>query len=329
MKRATRPRIGYLDHHGDLVGGGQISLLALIGGLQSYDAVCWCGARGSMSDAVHQAGVDGVVCPMPALRVAHVAGICRTVIELLRLARQGQIVLLHANSTRSMCYAALVGWLAGLPVVWHVRIAQAERGLDRILAHWAHGIIAVSSAVVRRFPADLHYKVHLVHNGVDVEAFARAEPGTWKEQWGAGPTVGMVAQLTPSKRQGDFIRAMALVAESCPDARYVLAGEEPGGPGAYSAGLRDCVREVGLDGSLHFAGFCSDMVSLYADLDIVVLCSDNEAFGRVLIEAMAAAKPVVATRAGGIGDIVVEGETGYLVDVGDCTGLAKIGRAHV
>lgn len=317
-----RGRIGYLDHHGDIVGGGQISLLALMRGLQGYDAVCWCGGRGSMSDAVDQAGIDGSICPMPALRMAHFFSIGRAVIRLLHLARQGDVAVLHANSSRSMCYAGLVGWLAGLPVVWHVRIAQSEGRLDRFLARWAHAIIAISSAVERRFPAHLRHKVHLVHNGVEVEAFAGAKTGTWKERWGAGPTVGMVAQLTPGKRQGDFIEAMALVAEVRPDARYVLAGEEPGGAGHYSAGLQARVRELGLEESLHFTGFCRDMASLFADLDVVVLCSENEAFGRVLIEAMAAAKPVVAARGGGVGDIVIEGETGYLVEVGDCAGLA-------
>lgn len=319
MKRA---RVAYLDHHGDIVGGGQISLLALMQGLQEYEAVCWCGARGSMSDAVNQAGVEGVVCSMPALRVAHVASIFRAVIGLLRQARQGSVVLLHANSSRSMCYAALVGWLTGLPVVWHVRIAQAERRIDRVLARWAHGIIAISSAVERRFPADLRHKVHLVHNGVDVDAYALAAPGAWKGAWGAGPTVGMVAQLIPWKRQDDFIRAMALVAKTYPDARYVLVGEEPEGPSEYGVELRNRVREVGLERSIHFVGFCREMPALYADLDVVVLCSENEPFGRVLIEAMAAAKPVVATRGGGVGDIVVEGETGYLVEMGDCTGIA-------
>lgn len=323
-RRLKRARIAYVEHHGDIVGGGQFSLLLLMRHLQRFEAVCWCGFAGSMSDAVRATGdIPLYITPMPPLRLRHGLSVCAALWRLRRAVQQQRIDLLHANGSRSMFYAGLVGFLTGVPVVWHVRIALADGYWDRFLALWARRIVAISAAVRDRFAMGVHNKVQIVHNGVEVDSFARADPSYWREQWGEGPIVGMVAQLIPWKRQEDFIDAMALVARSWPTARFVLVGDEPEGAGIYGAQLRARAASVGLADQLVFTGFCPDIAPVFAALDVAVLCSCDEPFGRVIIEAMAAGKPVVATRGGGVPEIVVEGETGFMVAVADVEALAQ------
>ncbi len=320
MKRA---RIAYVEHHGDIVGGGQFSLLVLMRHLRNFEAICWCGFAGSMSTAVRTADIPLYICSMPALSPRRGIAICAALWRLARAVRQQHIDILHANGSRSMFYAGLVGFFTGVPVVWHVRIALADGYWDRFLALWARRIVAISAAVRERFVGAVAGKIAIVHNGVEIESFAKADAKYWRGQWGEGPVVGMVAQLIPWKRQGDFIDAMAQVAQAYPAARFVLVGDEPESGGNYGADLRARAAAVGLIEKFIFTGFCRDIAPVFAAFDIAVLCSEDEPFGRVLIEAMAAGKPVVATRGGGVPEIVVEGETGFMVAVADVDALAR------
>ncbi len=319
-------RILFVEHHGQIVGGGQFSLLALMQHLKCYEPFCVTGSGGSMTKAVRAAGVEGRVIGMPSLRPGNLIAAIRCVVELCRVAREHQVVLLHANGSRSMFYAGLAAKFLGVPVCWHVRIVDSDGWWDRLLAGWATSIIAISGAVANRF-ADLgaQDKVRIVHNGVDIAAFARGDRAAWRAhwEWGERPVVGMVAQLIVWKRQDIFIATAAILADRFPDALFVLIGAEPDPAEGYEAILRAQVVELGLEDRVVFTGFCDDVPGVFAALDVVVLTSDNEAFGRVLIEAMAAAKPVVATRCGGVPEIVLAGQTGLLVPISDAHATAE------
>ncbi len=322
---AERPRILFVEHHGQIVGGGQFSLLALMQNLKCCDPFCVTGGEGSMTDAVRAAGVEGGVVDMPALKLGNLIAGFRCAAELCRIARKHRVGLLHANGSRSMFYAGLVAKFLRVPVCWHVRIVDSDGWWDRLLANWATSIIAISGAVANRF-ADLEAedKVCVVYNGVDIDKFARGDRAAWRAHWGWGErlVVGMVAQLIEWKRQDIFIAAVAVLAERFPDVLFALVGAEPDTAQGYESVLRAQVAELGLQDKVVFTGFCDDTPGVFAALDVVVLTSDNEPFGRVLIEAMAAAKPVVATEGGGVPEIVVAGQTGLLVSVGDALATA-------
>jgi len=318
-------RVLFVENHGDIVGGGQISLLGLMGHLSASTPEYVCPAEGTMTEAVRQAGIPVRILAMPPLRPANALLVAKVGWRLSRMAREGGIDLIHANGTRGMFYAGLAGLMARLPVLWHVRVVESDGWWDRVLSRLATRIIAVSEAVRRRF----HYlrtetKIQVVHNGVDLQSFVQGHGMALRQRLrlGDGPLVGMVAQLIPLKRQEDFIRAAALVAPTCPEARFLVIGAEPEAGGTYECKLRDLVEELELGERLIFTGFLQEAPDVMAMLDLVTLTSRDEAFGRVLIEAMAASRPVVATRGGGVPEIVVDGETGLLVRIGDVEGIA-------
>jgi glycosyltransferase involved in cell wall biosynthesis len=310
-----------IDHHQDLLGGGQMSLLALAQALPRTRPIIVCGGPGALSQAAASVAPVHHV-PMPPLRPRHLAGCVRAVFALARLARTHAPSVLHANSSRAMAYAAVAGRLAGRPTLWHVRVTGSDPPWDALLRRAASRVIAVSGAVAARFPTT--GRVRTIYNGVDVDRFRAGDAAAWRRRLGLGPgpVVGMVAQLLPWKRYPDFLRAVAMLAAPWPEAQFVVAGADPDPARRHESQLRGLAKELGLDRRLQFLGFCGDVPGLMHLLDIFVLTSDGEPFGRVVIEAMAAARPVVATAAGGIPEIVLPGVTGLLVPVAQVAELA-------
>lgn len=159
-----------------------------------------------------------------------------------------------------------------------------------------------------------------VHEGIDLAHVAAAPVGLiHQELWlpHGSPVVGNVAALVAHKGQRHFIEAAALVVRQVPDARFVIAGE-----GELRLALEQQIRHLGLEKHVILAGFRPDVLSLHKAFDIFVMSSVTEGLGTSLLDAMACGKPVVATTAGGIPEVVRDGETGILVPPRDHAAMA-------
>jgi glycosyltransferase involved in cell wall biosynthesis len=130
--------------------------------------------------------------------------------------------------------------------------------------------------------------------------------------------VGIVARLTAIKNHRLFLDAASLIVEAGQKAMFLVVGD-----GELRAELEAYVAALGLAERVIFTGWRRDLPRIYADLDVVALSSLNEGTPVSLIEAMAAARPVVATRVGGVSDVVLDKESGYLVQSKDAGGLAR------
>ena len=311
-----------VSNHGAIVGGGELSLLGLLAGL---DRTRWAATLVVPSDEAvatraRALGLPVRVIPLPTLRRPGPA-IVRSVLALRRLLEATRAALIHANGSRAMAYAGLAGRVAGRPVVWHVRVAERDALLDRALGALATAVIVISRSVERRFPRALARKVRLVHNGVDLTRFQPRPPsGDLRRALGVpdeAPVVGSVGRFVPFKGYAHLLDATALVQRTRPGVHWVLVGD-----GALREELEARGERLGLAPQIHFTGWRDDIPELLALCDLFVLPSVNEHFGRVLIEAMAMARPVVATNAGGVPEIVVDGETGLLVAPEDPAALA-------
>jgi glycosyltransferase involved in cell wall biosynthesis len=129
--------------------------------------------------------------------------------------------------------------------------------------------------------------------------------------------VGNVAALVPHKGQRHLIDAAKVVVQQVPDARFIIAGE-----GELRPALERQIKDYHLEKHVLLAGFRPDVLSLHKAFDIFVMSSVTEGLGTSLLDAMAAGKPIVATRAGGIPEVVAEEETGLLVPPRDHEALA-------
>ena len=251
--------------------------------------------------------------------------------QVSRLAQTHQVRLIHCNDAVSISrIGVLAAKLAKLPCVCHARRFDRLGRFERWLARSVDHFIFISGAVERQF---LEQGVRpgrrrVVHNALDLEDFplhldgraVRQELGLRPE----APVVGIVGRLVDWKGHDIFLRALARVAEALPSVQgLVVGGSEVSCPHLPQE-LRLLTASLGLEGSVHFVGHRQDVARMLAAMDVLTHTSiAPEPFGRVLIEGMAMARPVVASAAGGVPEIVLDGETGLLVEPGDVEGTAE------
>ncbi|HEY4688484.1 MAG TPA: glycosyltransferase family 4 protein, partial [Anaerolineae bacterium] len=253
--------------------------------------------------------------------------------RLARLANEQRIDLIHANTVRAHLISAFV---RGTPIVWMLHDDTFPRRLFTALRRRAAWLIANSRATARYYGIEGDSKASVVYNGIDTTA-APGNRSAFRRQFGIDPdalVVAHVGRLARWKGQDVFARAAARIAPTFPDARFMLVGTfaeddeargELGGGAAYEAELRQLAGSSGLGNSLIFAGHQDNMADVYAGIDLLIHSSTRpEPFGRVIIEAMSASLPVIASAHGGPAEIVEDGVTGLLVPPGESNRLAQV-----
>jgi glycosyltransferase involved in cell wall biosynthesis len=197
---------------------------------------------------------------------------------------------------------------------------------DNALSRWKYRqvdcFICASDAVRRMLIDDgiPAARAVTVYEGIDLGHVDAAPPANLHaDLWlpHGSPIVGNVAALVPHKGQRHLIEAAALVVKRVPDARFVIAGE-----GELRPALERLIKEHRLDKHVFLAGFRPDILSVHKSFDVFVMSSVTEGLGTSLLDAMACGKPVVATTAGGMPEVVDDGKTGILVPPRDHTAMA-------
>jgi glycosyltransferase involved in cell wall biosynthesis len=159
----------------------------------------------------------------------------------------------------------------------------------------------------------------VIHDGVDPERYLEVHPGGRSSRL----TIGVIGRISPWKGQDIFLKAAARLRRDFNEVVFRVIGDPLFGEEAYQRQLLALCTELDLGDRVQFTGFVSNIPEQLADLDIVVHSSViGEPFGQVIIEAMAAGKPLIATDGGGVPEIVVDGATGLLVPMGDVEAMA-------
>lgn len=243
--------------------------------------------------------------------------------------------IVHTHLAKAGAIGRLAAIRARVPVVVHTFHGHVLEGyfsraksaaflaVERGLAKKTDALIAVSDAI-RDQLLDLgigaRSKWHVVPLGLDLGPLLSVAPmPAAKEQIGldaSRPVVAIVGRLTAVKDHGAFLQVAQMMRGRGSDAQFVIAGD-----GEERPRLEADARKAGLD--IRFLGWVTDLPQLYAAVDVVTLTSRNEGTPVALIEAAAAGVPAVATRVGGVADVVRHQETGLLVERGDVEGMAR------
>ena len=172
--------------------------------------------------------------------------------------------------------------------------------------------------VGRGVPQD---KARVIHYGIEPEKFSEPRVNL-REQWGLNDNavVGSIGRLEPRKGHDLLIQAMPELCMRVPSARLLIAGHDPCG---YGVTLRRLIDRLGLGEKVRLVGFQTDVVSFLNALDVFAFASSSEGFGQVVIEAMAAGKPVITSKIAPLTEIVADGETGLLVESGSPQSFAS------
>jgi glycosyltransferase involved in cell wall biosynthesis len=251
--------------------------------------------------------------------------------KLVRLLRREKVHILHTHLFGSNTLGRLLGRLGGVRVVvshehWST-IPKRQAQIDRVLYRLSTRVLVPSEASkalvveTEKIPARA---ISVLYNGVDVSRYRQASPeerADARREFGIEDhalLVGVVGRLSPEKGGVDtLIRAVYSLRKERPDARLLIVGD---GPVRGELEKSDALLQAGDRGEqspVIFAGARQDIPRLLGAMDIFVLPSLNEALPIVILEAMAAGLPVIATRVGGVPEIVEDGVTGLLVTPGD------------
>jgi glycosyltransferase involved in cell wall biosynthesis len=253
--------------------------------------------------------------PLKLLRYA--ADVTVSTARLARLLRARHIDLVHAN-TVTVFPAAFAARLAGCRLVWHVHEIVTDRPgrffLHLMVTALADRLVVVSGAA-RASMAPFGRRAVVVPNGVEPRPYIPPPAGP--------PVVAYVGRLSRRKGPEVLLDAAALLIPKHPRARFVLAGDEFGGGDDLRRQLEQKAGRLGLGGSVEFRPFREEIGDVFVEASVVASPSVlPESFGLGLLEAMSYGRPVVASRLGGPTELVLDGETGFLVPPSEPAALA-------
>lgn len=249
----------------------------------------------------------------------------RAPLRLRSVIRERRVDVVHAHTAHAVAVAALATLGTGTPFVVSRRVDFKLR--DNVGTRLKYGraakFIAISEAVANVLVASgvARERIDVVPDGVDVHRVV--EPATRETLAALGvaadaPLVVQVAQLVGHKDPLNFVRAIARAREIVPAVQALLVGDGP-----LRGDVERAVERLGLGGVVHVVGYRTDADSLLAAADVVCLSSREEGMGSVLLDALAFGKPIAATRAGGIPEVVVDRECGLLAPIEDPAALGE------
>lgn len=310
----------YTTSFGHMAGGGQWSLYYLIKHLnkERFHPVVLCPDEGELRENMRAVGADVILFKMSRIMYLSPFVICK----LITIMKKLKIHLVHTDSSTETFYAGIATRIIGIPLIWHIRVSNAEWFLDRLLSFLSTRLILVARALSSRFRwLEGGKKMVTVHNAIDLEEFDNfpVEYSIRKEFNIDKNTVVLtcIGRVEENKGQEYLVHAMKYV----DNAKLLIIGKEEEG---YFKTLKGIIERFGLPDRIIFTGHRKDIPFILREIDILVFPTvAGEGFSRVILEAMAAGKPIIATDVGGNPEAVIDEVTGYIVPVKDPKSLAK------
>jgi glycosyltransferase involved in cell wall biosynthesis len=314
-------RLNLLEIVGNaIVGGMETCVLRLIERLprERVNVTVMCPFESRFTDHLRALDVEVLVASMPEdppwASIQMAASLIKT----------RAIDVVHAHMANAHVLAALAGKLTGKPVLSTIHGRQLHNAdLEVHRAAGTHLSVVCAHTYYHALGLGVNpAQLTLIPNGVDVNVFTpRQRETTLRERFGIpadAPVAGFLGRLSWEKGPDVFLRAVLGAHQRVPDAHFILVGEGP-----MLSQLQDFARQFGLAGHVHFAGLQTDIPAVLSEFDLLVSSSHSEAMPLAIMEAMACGVPVLATRAGGVPDLIQHGITGWMVGLNDYEALAR------
>lgn len=311
------------------VGGAERQLLYLVEGIARLADVTVVSFSGSdvalLPEFDRLAGVQTVLCPKRL-------GIDPMLIpRLVAMLRRERPAIVHTYLRTANYWGRVAACLAGVPIrIAGERVIEVERGrlanlLDRMLSSVTNRVV-VNAAAIRDYLISAEgldsAKIEVIHNGVPVsQALLEPDVRTVRSELGLGELellVAFIGRLVPQKNPGLFLEMAQSVLRSGLKCGFLVLGDGPLRPR-----LGEQARNLGIEESVRFVGVRNDVPRILGAIDLLVLTSDWEGLPNVVLEALAAGVPTVATNVGGVGELLTDGVTGYVVPPQDLSTLVN------
>lgn len=326
------------------IGGAEVSLISLLQNYnrQKYRLIPVIPGRGGLSRRFDELRIPYKIVKMnrledtrnPIVLLFYIFRFIIGVMTITFLAKKENICLVHTVTQRAHLYGGVAAKLCGIPFVPWLQDYPTNiwiRAMLQLILKFTASVIVVNSRSTEKMYAGdrkITSKTTLIYPPTEMRLFnPDISPIKVKKELGLSdnyPIVGLIGHINPVKGHTVFIEAAKYVIEQFPAARFLIIGGIVFHKDvAYANQLKKLAREKRLTNEVVFLGFRSDVPEIIASLDIFVLASLTEPFGKVVVEAMAMKKPVVATRVGGVPEIIEHGKSGILIPPGDAMTLAE------
>ncbi len=338
--------IGYLTHGARNIGGGEYLLASLIRKLRRdlFRPVVFYARRNEIIEGLEAEGIDTVHIPLnrdmisryrddvsrsPGTALRFLPAAFKDVLALRRSIRSQGIDLLHPHDNLSKLLGGMAAVSMGVPTVAHCHDLLGTGWIDRMLIIAQRllmdRIIAVSGSVRDRFlrSGTDPDQVRVIENGIDLARFTPGSSSLSRAEFSipeAHAVIGVIGMFDPVKGHVTLLKAIRhLQDRGLTGLCCLVVGE-----GRLEADLKEYARAAGIEPMVRFLGYRRDIPDLLGIMDMVVMPSLRESFGLVALEAMAMSVPVIASRIGGLEEVVEHERTGVLVPPGNAVALADV-----
>jgi glycosyltransferase involved in cell wall biosynthesis len=333
-------RILFINHVGYL-GGGEKSMLTLMEGLRDkkgHQVVLLApqgellGIAGKLGFEIYGYDFENVRRSWnPFILIRGAVRFWQGAAIIEKIIKDGRFQVVHANSLKSAIMGGRAARRAGIPLVFHTRDFLNAGLLGKWLVAWAYRlsshIIVNSRSVAELYGSRGTDKISVVYNSIDLPpGYSSKSKADIKNKVGfdpASPVIGFVGRVHPDKGIETLLRGFKIMRDADPQLRLWLVGGPMPGEEHYLEKLKLEAVNLGIANDACFLGWRQDAVELMSGMDLLVVPSKKEPFGRVTVEAMLLGVPVIATASGGTLEIVDDLQTGLLFPPNDDQALAR------
>ena len=316
-------RILFVNHTSSLTGA-PISCYHLMTGLgDGFEPVFAAKEDGPVITRLKEFGIRSYIVRQKGFLGVHY------IATFIKILRSEKINIIHLNTLTPFCkYAGIAGFLQGIPVVWVVRenpLISRSRRLRFWLKLLAAKIVFVDNDTKEKLLPD-RPDAELIYNGIDLDNFKPFQSDFLYNLFNISPDeqlIGYIGLITKRKGLEYLIRSLADIKKEYDKCKLVIIGDYKPEDKNYFSGIKELIKELSLDSHVFFTGLLSDVREALNNLDIVVLPSLEERCSRTLLESLACAKPVVATRVGGTPELIKNDLNGFLVEPEDEKQIAE------
>lgn len=333
----------YINHTSKISGAEKV-LIDLFTKLdrEKFTPIVACPKNGELVKKIKLLGIETVLIKIKVLKrtlnplylILFIFAAIITTIKLTYLIKLRNVKLIHANSFTACLFSSIAGIITHTPLVWHMHDLITPRLFNRIFIRsaglMANRVIATTETMKNNLVMTGVNPEKIVVNccGINLRKYnpTSTNRGKIREEFNISedaPLIGIIGQLTPWKGHREFLKAASIVIRKYPSAKFLIVGESIFEERNYKLELQELVNTLALSAKVIFSGFREDVPDIMASLSILVNASCSEPFGLTIIEAMAIGKPVVATNAGGVREIINDGVDGILVPPKDPEKLAQ------
>lgn len=326
-------------HTRAIIGGSGTNTLLSMSGLpkDKFYPVLACGSEGPLVDEARKEKLEVAILGHLKNKI-NIFDDFMALREIINLIKKEKFTIVHTHNSKAGILGRFAAWVCGVPIIIHTLHSCVFRypdlnwlqkkfflTLEKLAAKFSHKLITISEVLREEFikarvaPED---KFITIYSGIEIEKFRLQINIEEKKNELNIPLnnfiVGTVSRLDKGKGNEFLIRAIPYILKEAERVSFVFVGSGP-----LRGNLEELAEKLKVRNNVIFAGTREDVPEILQTFDIFCLASRYEGMSRVILEAQAAAKPVVATRVGGIPDIVCENKTSLLVEPKDYSGLAK------